>query len=65
VTAGRRVLHLVRSGQPLRLADRDWVVYLDPEPRLDGHGSPPVEPGALDHDQLVALVFAADLVITW
>lgn len=61
----RRVLHLVRTGEPLALAERDWIVYLDPAPRLSAHGQPPAPPGPIDHDQLVTLVFAADLVVTW
>ena len=63
----RRVLHLVRAAEPaVALADRDWLVYLDgATPRLAPHGAPPLPAGPLDHDQLVSLVFAADLVITW
>ena len=73
----RQVLHLVRRGaQPAVLADLDWVVYLDPypDPHRDPHplalelaacGAPPLPPGPIDHEQLVALVFAADLVVTW
>jgi hypothetical protein len=69
----RQVLHLVRAGAtPAVLADRDWVVYLDPHPvphpqrpELARHGAPPLPPGPIDHEQLVALAFAADLVITW
>lgn len=52
---------------PRVVADPDWVVYLDPV-RLAHGGSPhtaPVPLGPLDHDQVVALAFAADLVITW
>lgn len=61
----RRVLHLVRPGaRPEAVADRDWVVYLDPL-ELAPRGAPPLPPGPLDHDQLVALTFAADLVVTW
>ena len=61
----RQLLHLVRPGaRPELLADRDWVVYLDP-PSLAERGAPPVPPGPIDHEQLVALVFAADLVVTW
>ena len=60
----RTVLHLVRAGRaPLAVADHDWVVYLAP-PRLV-QGTAPYPPGALDHDQVVALAFAADLVVTW
>ena len=46
-------LHLVRSGATLPpgvLAEGDRVVYLEE---------------AIDYDQLVALIFAADRVITW
>lgn len=67
----RTVLHLVRPGAadapPSVVADRDWVVYLQPMVLVRG-GAPhtaPFPPGPLDHDQLVALVFAADLVVTW
>jgi hypothetical protein len=63
----RTVLHLVRPGaEPVAVADRDWVVYLQAM-QLAPRGAPPAPcpPGPIDHDQLVALVFAADLVITW
>jgi len=62
------VLHLVRGDvTPAAVADRDWVVYLQ-SARLTHGGTPhtaPVALGAIDHDQLVKLVFAADLVVTW
>ena len=64
----RMVLHLVRTGAaPSAVADRDWVVYLQPAALVQG-GAPHTAPlplGPLDHDQVVALVFAADLVVTW
>jgi hypothetical protein len=61
----RQVLHLVRaSAGPEAVADRDWVVYLD-RLELDPRGAPPLPPGPLDHDALLTLTFAADLVITW
>lgn len=64
----RRVLHLVRAGaRPELLAERDWVVYLEPM-ELAARGAPPpppLSPGPIDHEQLVALAFAADLVVTW
>jgi hypothetical protein len=61
----KTILHLVRAGaRPDVMTDRDWVVYLDPL-SLAARGAPPVPPGPLTHDQLVALVFAADLVVTW
>jgi hypothetical protein len=64
----RTVLHLVRDGRaPQAVAERDWVVYLNPI-RLAHGGSPHTAPcplGALDHDQVVALSFAADLIVTW
>ena len=64
----KTVLHLVRAGAtPARLAERDWVVYLQPIHLAHG-GAPHTAPlplGPLDHDQVVALAFAADLVVTW
>ena len=64
----KTILHLVRHGAgPAQLAERDWVVYLH-SLRLVHGGSPytaPIPLGRLDHDQVVALCFAADLVITW
>ena len=60
----RRTLHLVREGEPMLLAEGDWIVYLDP-PRLSAAGAPPLPPGPIDHDQLLVLVFAADRVVTW
>jgi hypothetical protein len=64
----RTVLHLVRERTlPAAVAERDWVVYLQPVELAQG-GTPhtaPFPPGPLDHDQVVALAFAADLVVTW
>ena len=64
----RTVLHLVREASaPAAVADGDWVVYLHPARLVQG-GTPhtaPFPPGPIDHDQVVALVFAADLVVTW
>lgn len=66
----RTVLHLIRAGSadpPGAVAERDWVVYLQPMQLVHG-GAPhaaPVRPGPIDHDQLVVLIFAADLVVTW
>jgi hypothetical protein len=64
----KTVLHLVRpDATPVTVAENDWVVYLTPT-RLAHGGSPHTAPlalGAIDHDQLVALVFAADLIVTW
>ncbi|HVK83357.1 MAG TPA: hypothetical protein VM513_04570 [Kofleriaceae bacterium] len=60
-----RILHLVRSEPPVgAVAEGDWVVYLDAM-RLAGSGRPPLPAGPIDHDQLVQLSFAADLVVTW
>ena len=65
MSATRTVLHLVRAEAPPDVvAERDWVVYLSTM-ELAARGEPPLSPGRLDHDQLVVLVFAADLVITW
>ena len=62
----RTVLHLARAGEPLALAERDWIVYLGPGGlELAPHGQPPLPTGSIDHEQLVRLVFAADLVVTW
>ncbi len=66
----RRLLHLVRGEAiPPVLAERDWVVYLHPTtssgPLLANRGEPPLPAGPIDHDQLVTLIAAADLVITW
>lgn len=62
------VLHLVRpNAAPAAVADRDWVVYLQPTRLVQG-GAPHTAPfplGPVDHDQVVALVFAAGLVVTW
>lgn len=62
----RTVLHLVRDAEPPAgvVAEPDWVVYLRPM-RLVARGEPPVPAGPIDHDQLVQLSFAADLVVTW
>ena len=59
----KRRLHLVRTGEAPVLDASDWVVYL-PSMRLAEHGAPP-QPGPITHDQLVDLIFAADLVVTW
>lgn len=66
----RRILHIVRADAvPAVVAERDWVVYLSqvptPEMQLAPRGEPPIASGPIDHDQLVALSFAADLVVTW
>jgi hypothetical protein len=62
----RTVLHLVRGGVPPKqlVAERDWLVYLQ-EMQLSPHGEPPIRPGQITYDQLVALTFTADLVVTW
>jgi len=58
-------LHLVRTAAPAgAIADHDWVVQLD-RLALADHGTPPMPPGPIDHDQLVTLVFAAGQVVTW
>jgi hypothetical protein len=64
----RTVLHVVRrTPPPVEVAEHDWVVYLDPTRLVQG-GAPHTAPfplGPVDHDQVVALAFAADLVVTW
>jgi hypothetical protein len=64
----KTVLHVVRTAAaPAGVADRDWVVYLQPA-RLVRGGAPHTAPlalGPISHDQLVDLIFAADLVVTW
>jgi hypothetical protein len=59
------VLHLARTAPPPGVvADADWLVAL-PDLVLAAQGAPPVAPGRIDHDQLVALIAAADRVVTW
>jgi hypothetical protein len=59
------VLHLVRRELPPGVAAADdWIVRLD-RLELVAHGSPPRAPGSLDHDAVVALIAAADRVVTW
>ena len=59
------VLHLVRRELPPGvIADDDWIVQLD-RLELVAHGSPARPPGSIDHDALVALIAAADRVVTW
>ena len=64
----KTVLHLVRANAaPAMVADCDWVVHLQPGTLMQG-GTPHTAPfplGPIDHDQVVALAFAADLVVTW
>ncbi len=64
----KTVLHLVRPDTtPAVVAERDWVVYLQAMRLVQG-GAPHTAPfplGPVDHDQVVALAFAADLVVTW
>lgn len=62
----RTVLHLVRGAAPPKrlVAETDWLVYLQ-EMQLAPQGEPPVRVGPITHDQLVILIFAADLVVTW
>jgi hypothetical protein len=68
-----KILHVFRgvapgsegSAEPIRaVAERDWVVYLQTM-ELTPRGEPPCPPGPISHDQLVVLLFAADLVVTW
>ena len=59
------VLHLVRTAVPPGVvSDDDWIVQLEPL-ELEAHGSPPRRPGPIHHDALVALIAAADRVVTW
>ena len=58
------VLHLVRGTAPAGVvADDDWVVQLG-DMRLDTPAAS-IPAGRIDHDQLVALIAAADKVVTW
>ncbi|MEO7091700.1 MAG: hypothetical protein ABI175_00530 [Polyangiales bacterium] len=51
---------------PEAVAERDWVVYLlGTDLVLAPSAAAPVPAGPVTHDQLVALSFAADLVVTW
>jgi hypothetical protein len=62
----RTTLHLVRPGAAApAVAERDWVVYLQPLELAPSAHSAPLPAGPLSHDQLISLVFAADLVVTW
>jgi hypothetical protein len=47
------------------VAARDWVVYLQAMELAASAHPAPLPAGRIDHDQLVALSFAADLVVTW
>ncbi|HTJ43815.1 MAG TPA: hypothetical protein VL463_17030 [Kofleriaceae bacterium] len=61
-----RLLHVVRRGVPVALAETDWVVYEDGDGwRLEPHGAPPLPPGPIDAAQLHDLVFAADRAVVW
>jgi hypothetical protein len=73
MTQDRKILHLIRgvaggsegADATIRaVAERDWVVYLRTM-ELAPQGEPTCPAGPIDHDQLVALAFAADLVVTW
>jgi len=62
----RTVLHLVRPGAtPLAVAAGDWVVYLGDTEIVLAADTAPLPSGPVTYDQLVALSFAADLVVTW
>lgn len=65
----KTILHLVRAGAtPAGVADHHWVVYLQPTRLVHGGVAPreaPLPLGPIEYDQVVALVFAADLVVTW
>lgn len=58
-------LHLVRPGATAVAQPADWIVELGAEPILRARGTPPVAPGPITHDQLVALIAAARRVVTW
>jgi hypothetical protein len=56
------ILHLIRNPPPeSAIAEQDWVIYMDRLELVRGHEPPE----AIDHDQLVALIFTADRVVTW
>jgi len=61
----KTVLHLVRGdAAPVFITETDWLVMLDPLELAD-RGTPPIPPGPIDHDQLIALIVAAHRVVTW
>lgn len=56
------ILHLIRTPPPAGvIPDGDWVIYMDRWELVRGR-EPPT---AVDDDQIVALIFAADRVVTW
>ena len=52
-----------RGAEPVA-SQTDWVVDLDTLTLLD-RGTPPLPPGPVTHELLLALIFQADLVVTW
>ena len=60
----KRRLHLVRRGAVPVATPTDWVVDLDTL-TLHDRGTPPLPPGPVTHELLLALIFQADLVVTW
>jgi hypothetical protein len=56
------ILHLVRTPPPEPVvADGDWVIYMDRLEIVRGHEAPV----AIDYEQLVAVIFSADRIVTW
>jgi hypothetical protein len=56
------ILHLIRTAAPRSaISEGDWVIYMDRLELVRGREAPE----AIDYDQLVALIFTADHVVTW
>ena len=56
------ILHLIRTAAPpSAIAEGDWVIYMDRLELVRGREAP----RPIDYDQLVALLFTADRVVTW
>ncbi len=60
----KQTLHLTRRGAEPVAKPTDWVVDLDTLVLAD-RGTPPLLPGPVTYELLLALIVQADLVVTW